>query len=154
DGRLIKREFDTQLPAGMSALAFNTRRPIFADPRVRRAFLLLLDAEWINQSLFGGAYLRTQSFFERSELAAFGRPANRREGVLLAPFADLVKPEAMAGTLRMPKSAGSGENRANIKAAYDLLTEAGYQSRNGKLIKDGDPLKFEFLALTRQQERL
>ena len=37
DGRVVKREFDTRLPSGMSALVFNTRRPMFADARVRRA---------------------------------------------------------------------------------------------------------------------
>ena len=37
DGRIIKREFDVAVPAGMTALAFNTRRDMFKDPRVRRA---------------------------------------------------------------------------------------------------------------------
>src|SRR5262245_37474642 len=54
DGRVLKREFDTELPSGMPALVFNTRRPIFADPRVRLAFIHLFDAEWINRSLFNG----------------------------------------------------------------------------------------------------
>ncbi len=154
EGRLIKGEFDTGTPAGMSALAFNTRRPIFADQRVRRAFVLLFDAEWINRSLYNGAYRRTQSYFERSYLSAYGRPADARERALLAPFAGLLKPEAVAGTLRMPEATGNGDNRANMQAAYKLLTEAGYVTRDGKLVKDGVPLQFEFLALTRQQERL
>jgi peptide/nickel transport system substrate-binding protein len=154
DGRLLKREFDTGLPSGMSALVLNTRRAIFADQRVRRAFNLLFDAEWINRSLFNGAYRRTESFFERSDLSACGHPANARELALLAPFGQFVKPEALAGTLRMPTSTGTGENRANIKAAFELLTEAGYATANGKLAKDGVPLHVEFLSLTRQQERL
>jgi peptide/nickel transport system substrate-binding protein len=153
-GRLIKGEFATGSPAGMSALVFNTRRPVFADQRVRRAFVLLFDAEWINRSLFNGAYRRTQSFFERSYLSASGRPADAREEKLLAPFASLLKPEAVAGTLRMPETTGIGDNRANLQAAYKLFTEAGYVTRDGKLVKDGVPLQFEFLALTRQQERL
>jgi peptide/nickel transport system substrate-binding protein len=154
EGRLVKGEFDTGTPAGMSALAFNTRRPIFADQRVRRAFILLFDAEWINRSLYNGAYRRTQSFFERSYLSAFGRPADARERALLAPFAEVLKPEAVAGTLRMPEATGNGDNRANMQAAYKLLTEAGYVTHGGKLVKDGVPLQFEFLALTREQERL
>ena len=63
DGRVLKREFDTQLPSGMPALVFNTRRPIFADARVRRAFIHLFDAEWIDRNLFNGVYARTQSYF-------------------------------------------------------------------------------------------
>lgn len=154
DGRVLKREFDTRLPSGMSALVFNTRRPLFADARVRRAFIMLFDAAWINRSLFNGVYQRTQSFFERSELSSVGRPADAREQALLAPFARYVKPEVLAGTSRLPVTDGSGENRANLRAAHQLLSEAGYQLDGGRLVKDGQPVAFEFLAQTRQQERL
>jgi peptide/nickel transport system substrate-binding protein len=154
DGRVIKREFDTGLPSGMTALAFNTRRPPFDDSRVRRAFLLLFDAEWINRNLYNGVYKRTQSFFERSELSSHGRPADARERALLAPFAQYVKPEILDGTFNLPVTDGSGDNRANLRTAYRLLTEAGYHSKDGRLLKSGAPLSFEFLAQTRQQERL
>jgi peptide/nickel transport system substrate-binding protein len=154
DGRVLKREFDTLLPSGMSALVFNTRRPMFADPRVRRAFITLFDAEWINRSLFNGVYKRTQSFFERSELSSNGRPADALERALLAPFAQYVKPEILQGTYSLPMTDGSGENRANLRAAHELLTQAGYKLEGGRLVKDGQPLAFEFLAQTRQQERL
>ena len=102
DGRVVKAEFDTELPSGMSALVFNTRRPQFQDPRVRRAFILAFDAEWINRSLFNGVYKRTQSYFERSTLSSHGRPADARERALLAPFPGLVKPEVLDGTFRLP----------------------------------------------------
>jgi peptide/nickel transport system substrate-binding protein len=154
DGRVIKREFETQLPSGMSALVFNTRRPMFADARVRHALILLFDAEWINRSLFNGAYKRTQSFFERSELSSNGRPADARERALLAPFAQYVKPEVLDGTYRLPVTDGSGENRASLQAAHKLLLEAGYEAKGGRMVKGGQPLTLEFLAQTRQQERL
>jgi peptide/nickel transport system substrate-binding protein len=154
EGRVIKREFETGLPAGMSALVFNTRRPMFRDARVRRAFILLLDAEWINRNLFNGLYQRTQSFFARSELSSSGRPADARERALLAPFAKDVKADILAGTYRFPSNGGTGDNRANMQAAFKLLIEAGYRLENNTLVKDGNPLSFEFLAQTRQQERL
>jgi peptide/nickel transport system substrate-binding protein len=154
DGRVVKREFTTRLPSGMSSLAFNTRRPAFEDARVRRAFTLLFDAEWINRSLFDGAYKRTQSFFERSDLSSHGRPADARERALLAPFAPYVKPEVLDGSFRLPVTDGTGDSRANMLAAHKLLTEAGYAHNGGKLVKGGTPLAFEFLAQTRQQERV
>jgi peptide/nickel transport system substrate-binding protein len=154
DRLILQRGFDTGLPSGMSALVFNTRRPIFADARVRRAFILLFDAEWINRSLYNGLYKRTQSFFERSELSSHGRPADARERALLAPFAAWVRPEILSGAFRLSVTDGSGENRTNMQAAYELLMEAGYRLENGRIVRDGAPLEFEFLAQTRQQERL
>jgi peptide/nickel transport system substrate-binding protein len=154
DGRIVKREFATHLPSGMTALAFNTRRPVFADARVRRAFILLFDAEWINRSLFDGAYKRTQSFFERSQLSSHGRPADARERALLAPFAQYVKPEVLDGSASLPVTDGSGDSRANLRAASQLLAQAGYEPKGGRLVKGGVPLAFEFLAQTRQQERM
>ena len=138
----------------MSALAFNTRRPIFEDARVRRAFILLFDAEWINRSLFNGAYKRTQSFFERSD-ALLARPAGRcaRAGAA-GPIRPIRQARGARRHLRLPVTDGSGDNRANLQAAFQLLTEAGYEPKGGRLVKDGVPSRFEFLAQTRQQERL
>jgi peptide/nickel transport system substrate-binding protein len=138
----------------MSALVFNTRRAVFRDARVRRAFILLFDAEWINRNLYNGLFNRTQSFFERSELASSGRPADARERALLAPYLGELKPEILDGSYRFPSNDGSGDNRANMAQAFKLLSEAGYRLENNTLSKDGVPLNFEFLAQTRQQERL
>lgn len=154
DGRVVKREFDTQLPSGMSALVFNTRRPPFKDPRVRRAFLLMFDAEWMNRNLFSGAFKRTQSYFERSYLSSHGLPADVRERALLAPFAELVKPEVLEGTYRLPTTDGSGADRSNLRMAHKLLAEAGYDIKGGRMAKGGVRLNLEFLAQTRTQERL
>ena len=154
EGRVVQREFDTGLPSGMSALVFNTRRQAFRDARVRRAFILLFDADWINRNLYNGLYKRTQSFFERSELSSSGRPADARERALLAPFAQHVNADVLAGKHRFPANDGNGDNRANLQAAFKLFTEAGYRLENNILVKDGSPLTFEFLAQTRQQERL
>jgi len=151
DGRIIKREFNTGLPSGMSGLVFNTRRPAFKDPRVRRAFNLLFDAEWMNRNLFNGLFKRTESFFERSYLSSHGRPADARERALLAPFADFVKPEVLEGTYRQPVT---DDSRANLKAAHKLLLEAGYEVKGGRMMKSGRRLSVEFLAQTRAQERL
>jgi peptide/nickel transport system substrate-binding protein len=154
DGRVIKRAFDTRLPSGMTALVLNGRRPPFDDPRVRRAFLLLFDAEWINRNLYNGVYERTHSFFERSDLSSHGRPADARERALLAPFAQYVRPEVLDGTFRLPATDGGGDNRSNLRAAHRLLADAGYQPKDSRLLRNGTPLALEFLAQTRQQERL
>jgi peptide/nickel transport system substrate-binding protein len=154
DGRIVKRELEVQVPSAMTALAFNTRRAPFHDQRVRRAFILMFDAEWINRNLFNGLYKRTQSYFERSYLSSHGRKADAYELELLAPFRELVRPDVLDGTFRLPATDASGDNRANLAAAFTLLTAAGYKLEGGRLVKDGVPLKVEFLAQTRSQERL
>ncbi|MFA5958419.1 extracellular solute-binding protein [Hyphomicrobium sp.] len=156
DGRIIKAEFDIGLPAGMTALVFNTRRPIFADPRVRRALMTLFDFEWCNRTLYNGLYKRTESYFERSYLASTGRPADAYERALLAPFPDAVRPEILEGTYRFPTSDGSGQDRPNQKAAFALLKEAGMVLKGGRMVngKTGEPLTFEILANSNAQEAL
>jgi peptide/nickel transport system substrate-binding protein len=61
-GDVIRADIPIGLPAGMTALVFNTRKPVFSDPRVREALILLFNFEWINSNLYHGLYSRTQSF--------------------------------------------------------------------------------------------
>ncbi len=156
DGRVVRRQFKTGLPSGMAALAFNSRREIFKDVRVRRALIKLYDFEWINASLFHGLYKRTQSFFDRSILSSHGRPVDARERELLAPFKSLIKPALMDGSFKFPKSDGTGRDRTLLREAHRLLTQAGYQLKGRKLVnkKTGKPFEFEFLALSKEQERM
>ncbi len=74
DGRVVKEELPVETPAGMSALVFNTRRPIFADQRVREALIKLFDFEWVNRTLYHGQYARTESYFARSDLGVAWAP--------------------------------------------------------------------------------
>jgi peptide/nickel transport system substrate-binding protein len=156
DGRVLKEELPLETPAGMSALVFNTRRPLFADPRVREALIKLFDFEWVNRTLYHGQYARTESYFSRSDLSSHGHPADATERALLAPYLDQVKPAIMDGSYTLPESDGSGENRDGRRAALQLLAEAGYQLKDGKLVNvaTGEPFQFEILAATRAQERL
>ena len=156
DGRVTKHAFDIGTPAGMSGFALNTRRPPFADQRVRRALILLFDFEWINRSLYHSLYTRTGSFFERSVLSSYGRPADARERELLAPFPAAVTPSILDGSWHLPQSDGSGFNREQARIAVGLLREAGYELRDGRMVeaKSGRPFAFEALARSRGQERL
>ena len=156
DGRVIKEALPVETPAGMSALVFNTRRPIFADPRVRQALIRLFDFEWVNRTLYHSQYARTESYFARSELSSHGHPADATERALLAPFPDAVKPAIMDGDFSFPVSDDTGQNREGRVEALRLLEQAGYLLKDGKLINQatGEPFAFEILAATRAQERL
>lgn len=156
DGRILKAELPTGQPAGMTGLAFNTRRPVFANPAVRAALIQSFDFEFANKSLFNGLFQRTQSYFERSQLSSAGKPADTEERQLLAPFQASVKPEILAGTHKFPVTDGSGRNRANLSQVVATLTASGYQVTNGKLIeaKTGQPLAFEILINSASSLRL
>ena len=156
DGRVVKREFATRLPAGMSALVFNSRRPPFADKRVRDALGLLFDFEWVNRNLYGGLYKRTQSYFERSALSSFGNPADARERDLLKPFPDAATLAMLDGTAKLPNTDGTGNNRVNQQAAVALLAQSGYRLDGRRMLHaaTAKQFAFEFLATNRGQERL
>ena len=155
EGRLAKVEVPIGVPAGMTGLVFNTRRPVFADVRVRQALIRLYDFEWVNRSLFHGLYKRTLSYFERSYLSAAGRPADARERALLAPFAAQVRADVLEGRPLLPPPGADGRNRDNQKAAFDLLRSAGYRLDGGRLVDaKGQQLSFEILAATPIQARI
>src|SRR3546814_19258965 len=76
DGRVSKVAFSTGLPSGMRALVLNTRRPIFADRRVRVALTYLFDIEWVNRTLYHGLYKRRK---DRKKVGKGKRAAVRVE---------------------------------------------------------------------------
>jgi peptide/nickel transport system substrate-binding protein len=155
-GRVVKEEFPYGLPKGMDGLVFNTRRPIFADVRVREAILNLFDFEWINHNYFFDLYKRTASYFDGCDLSAHGVPANARERKLLAPFANEIRPDIMEGNWAPPVTDGSGRDRVGLRKAFALFAEAGYALKGTQLVHtaSGRLFAFEILATTRDQERL
>ena len=156
DGRIVKEAFTNGLPKLASDFVFNTRRPLFADIRVRQAIALLFDAAWVNHNFFFDLYRRSASFFDDSELSAYHRPADARERTLLAPFADAVRTDVLEGTWSPPGSDGSGRDRASLRAALALFDAAGYELKGTTLRAraGGQALSFEILVTNRDDERL
>ena len=156
DGRVVKEEFDYGLPKGMHGLVFNTRRPVFADIRVREAILHLFDFEWINRTYFFNLYKRTASYFDASDLLAHGVAANARELELLKPYPGAVRADILAGQWAPPVSDGTGGDRTGLRRAFELFKQAGYELKGTELVHraSGKPFGFEILTTTRDQERL
>ena len=127
DGRVVKETFRSGLPKFASDFVFNTRRPIFADIRVRQAIALLFDFQWVNRNFFYNLYRRSASFFDDSELSAYRRPADAAERALLEPYPDAVRPDVLDGTWSPPVTDGSGRDRATLRRALGLLEAAGFE---------------------------
>ena len=154
-GRFVKQSLPIGIPRGMEGFAFNTRRRIFSDVRVREALSTMFDFEWINSAFFGGAYRRSKSFFEESELSSYGRPASDRERALLAQFPGTVRSDVMEGRWSPPVSNGSGRDRDLARKALGELADAGYALKARSLVDaHGQSLAFEILVKSREEERL
>jgi microcin C transport system substrate-binding protein len=133
------------LPAGISGLAFNTRRAVFADVRVRQALSLAFDFEWANRVLFYGAYTRENSYFSNSPMASSGLP-DAAELALMAPWRDKIPAAVFDRVFHLPVTDGSGYNLPQLRQAMALLNAAGWHVRDSVLVNaDGLPMRFEIV---------
>ncbi len=147
-GMVKKNRFQHHNPIATQSFIFNTRRSPFQDIRLRRALTYAYDFEWQNKALFYGQYKRLQSYFSNSELEAKGQPS-AAELQILRPWLKQLHPLQRQGVLqnwKYPVSDASGFNRNNLLLARQMLLEAGYPIRNGRLYdKQGKPIQIEFL---------
>ncbi len=153
---VIMSEFNHGRPSGMNGLV-NTRKDKLSDVRVREALTLLFNFEFINDNYFFGAYKRTRSYFDNSELAATG-PAGDLEHRLLAEYPNQIRNDIEAGGWTPPVNGDSTAFRANARKALALLLEAGWKidTQNKMLVHatTGEPFEFEILAADRSMERV
>jgi len=154
----LNNGFVTQLtvpdgqPAGMQAYVMNLRRTKFQDRKVRQAINLAFDFPWLNKNLFYGAYERTDSYFENSEMEATGLPSEA-ELALLEPHRDELPEAVFSESLPM---ATPEALRPRLSEALALLRDAGYEARDGAMIntETGDALSVEILLYSTQFERI
>jgi microcin C transport system substrate-binding protein len=154
-GRIRRELIDNEIPTGMQGFVYNTRRPVFGDPRVRQALTYAFDFEWTNAHLFYGAYTRTRSYFSNSELASRGLPSPD-ELQVLGPFRGRVPPEVFTAEYRPPSTEGEDGLRRNLLSALRMLEGAGWVVRDGRLVqaRTGAPLTFEILLNDPSFERI
>ncbi len=121
-GKVIKNALKHGRPDRVRGFIFNTRRAPFDDIRVRRAFNLLFDFDWMNENLFYGLYGHINSYFPNTELAATGTrpPVNNKT---------------------------PAQKRENMKKADELLQSAGWVVKDGVRVnqKTGKPMDFEIM---------
>jgi peptide/nickel transport system substrate-binding protein len=154
-GDVIKDEFTPKTPSGMLGFVFNTRKPIFADTKLRQGLAMAFDFEWVNKNLFDNAYTRTQSFWQNSNLSYLDKPADDRELALLGDIRNRINPKVLDGTYRLPVTDATGRDRNVLREAVTLLREAGYSIKDGKMLDaNGTALSFEIMTQNEGQEKL
>ena len=145
DGRVKRETLPDQTPSGGQGWFFNTRRDKFKDPRVREALGYAFDFEWTNKTVMYGVYARTFSPFQNSDMVANG-PPSPEELKLLEPFRGQVPDETFGEPFVPPVSDGSGQDRALLRKAQQLLQGAGLPVKDGKrLLPNGEVFTVEFL---------
>jgi microcin C transport system substrate-binding protein len=145
DGRVRRETLPDDTPSGAQGWFINMRRDKFRDPRVREALIQAFDFEWTNKTIMYGAYARTHSPFQNSDMMASG-PPSPEELVLLEPFRGQVPDEVFGPPYVPPVSDGSGQDRMLLRKASQLLLDAGLVIKDGKrVLPNGEVFKIEFL---------
>jgi microcin C transport system substrate-binding protein len=142
---VLRRTVPDDTPSGAQGWFINTRREKFKDRRLREALILAFDYEWINKNIMYGSYNRTHSVFQNSPMMASGKPEGD-ELKLLEPYRGKVPDEVFGEPFVPPVSDGSGQDRALLRRASQLLSEAGYTLKDGKRVDaKGERIVLEFL---------
>jgi microcin C transport system substrate-binding protein len=145
DGRVKRETLPDETPSGGQGWFMNTRREQFRDSRVREALIQAFDFEWTNKTIMYGAYKRTISPFQNSDMVAEG-PPSPEELKLLEPFRGKVPDEVFGMPFVPPVSDGSGQDRTLLRKASQLLQDAGYAIKDGKrVLPNGEIFRIEFL---------
>jgi microcin C transport system substrate-binding protein len=145
DGRVKQATLPDDTPSGGQGWFMNTRREKFKNPFLREALICAFDFEWTNKTIMYGAYKRTFSVFQNSNMTAEGKPEGA-ELALLEPFRGQVPDEVFGEPFMPPVTDGSGQDRVLLRKATYLLHQAGFSIKNNKRVDaKGDPVTIEFL---------
>ena len=146
DGRVKQDVLPDDTPSGAQGWFINTRREKFKNPQLREALIYAFDFEWTNKTIMYGAYERTHSVFQNSDMMAKGKPGPE-ELALLEPFRGKVPDEVFGEPFVPPVSDGSGQDRALLRKACATAAGGRLSSiKDGKRVTpNGERITIEFL---------
>lgn len=154
DGRLQRAHLGPAKPQNAQGFVFNLDKPVFRDRRVRQALAMLWDFEWSNRQMMRNLYIRQQSLYSNTPLAARELP-DAEELKLLEPLRGQIPDEVFTQVFTAPVTDGSGIIRKQQLQALELLQAAGWRPEGDRLVNaEGTPLSFTFLNGQSGLERL
>ena len=152
DGKVILEKIDSHWAAPTTGFAFNTRRKIFEDVKVREALAMAFDFEWLNANLFGKAFRRTYGYFGGSAISSEGKPADDTERTIIG---EGLRTDYMDGSYKLPVSDGSGKDRKLLRKVVGMLGEAGWTIQDNVLKNAaGEAFTFAITITNSDQEKV
>jgi peptide/nickel transport system substrate-binding protein len=155
EGKIIKEFVAQKTPAAATGFGFNLRRKIFDDVRVREALVMAFDFEWANANLFSGQFKRTYGYFGGSALSSEGKPASAGELAIIGSDGGGLRQDYRDGSYKLPVSDGSGLDRKMLRKAVDMLKQAGWGIKDGKMMNGaGEAFAFAVTLQTDEQQKM
>ena len=152
NNKIIKTELVHFNNTGIQGFAFNTRKDIFYDINLRKAITMVFDFEWSNKNLFYNQYLRSNSYFSNSELAADIKVSNNE--LLLAEKLN-ISTSKINNKINLPINTEPSDYRKSLIDAKKILDKSGYSIRNGQLFSPSNkPVIINFLLAQKGFERI
>ncbi|CCO47809.1 putative ABC-type oligopeptide/dipeptide transport system, periplasmic component [Vibrio nigripulchritudo SOn1] len=154
-GYIKQEEITHSIPQAMQGFIFNVQSPVFQDARVREALTYAMDFEWMNKNLFYNQYSRTSSYFQNTEYQAKALP-DEKELKILSALKGKVPERVFTEVYTPPATDGSGRIRSQMRTAFKLLKNAGWELKNKVMtnVKTGEPMAFELLIYSPSTERI
>jgi microcin C transport system substrate-binding protein len=151
DGRVIKDAYPIERLGIAKSFIFNQRRDKFADVRVRKALALAYSFDDMNRQVFHNMLSRPGSYFPTTDFEARG-PLSAGEKAILVATPDAPAESLLASvTQETPRLS----HRANLFQALNLLKQAGYRLKDGRLVDARDQvLQIEFVLEDVAMERV
>ena len=153
DGKITLEKVAQRTPAPATGFAFNTRRKVFEDVKVREALAMAFDFEWANANLFGNAFVRTYGYFSGSPLSSQGKKVDVAELAIIGN--DGLRADYLDGSYQMPVTDGTGRDRKVLRKVVGLLEEAGWSIQEDKLLNAaGEAMLFTITLQSADQEKM
>ncbi len=154
-GLVVKEAFEEDSSYTMQGWVLNARLEKFSDPRVRRALALAFNFERMNETIFFNQYTRTKTYFGGTELSATGLPEGQ-ELAILEDYRDRLPAELFTQGYDLPIYESTRDERKHLRAAFNLLQEAGYVREGTALIDPatGEQMTLEILGSNPDSEKI
>jgi microcin C transport system substrate-binding protein len=151
DKRITRATFGIERIGIVRAFVFNLRKAKFENPRLRQALAMAFNFDDVNRQVFHALMSRPGSYFPHTEFEAKGMlSADERRLLQGLPGAPAINQIDNVGG-----QTAQASSRSSLFNALELLKEAGFRLKDGRLLDDkGQQFTLEFVLEDPVMERV